>query len=70
MITVKCVECGYPVVVDDLNPPEDTEVITCQGCGRQFGTYSDIEKVFAEAGKAELDTMIDEAGLPPWMIKK
>ena len=70
MITVKCVECGYPVVVDDLNPPEDTEVITCQSCGRQFGTYADIEKTFVKAGKAELDTMIDEAGLPPWMIKK
>ena len=70
MITVKCVECGYPVVVDDLNPPEDTEVITCQSCRRQFGTYADIEKTFVKAGKAELDTMIDEAGLPPWMIKK
>jgi len=52
VITFKCVECGYPVVVDDLNPPDDTEVITCQGCGRQFGTYADIEKALAEAGKA------------------
>ena len=52
MITFKCVECGYPVVVDDLNPPDDTEVITCQGCGRRFSTYADIEKALAEAGKA------------------
>lgn len=52
VITFKCVECGYPVVVDDLNPPEDTDVVTCQGCGRHFGTYADIDKVFVEAGKA------------------
>jgi len=38
--------------------------------GRQFGTYAGIEEAFAEAGRAELDKMIDEAGLPPWMIKK
>ena len=55
MITFKCVECGYPVVVDDLNRPEDAEVITCHGCGRRFGTYADVEKAFVATGKAELD---------------
>ena len=60
MITFKCVECGYPVVVDDLNRPEDAEVITCHGCGRRFGTYADVEKAFVATGKAELDKMIDD----------
>ena len=46
------------VVVDHLNPPEDTD---------EFGMYADVKKAFVEAGKAELDKMIDEAGLPPWM---
>ena len=44
LIAFKCVECGYPVAVDDLNPPEDAEVITCQCCDRSF-RFADVPTI-------------------------
>lgn len=70
MITFKCVECGYPVVVDNLNPHEETEIVTCQGCGRRFGTYAEVVKALLKPTRPDSAKMIDEAGPLPWMLEK
>lgn len=66
-ITVKCADCGQAVMIDDENPPKDDDVISCLGCGRTFGTYAQVREAVTAMGEEELDRMIDDAGLPPWI---
>ena len=65
-ITFKCVDCGAPVT-SESHAPHDHDIITCAGCGRKFGTYAEVKEAMIEAGKIEVDRIIDEANLPGWV---
>jgi hypothetical protein len=69
-ITFKCIDCQHPVVIDASKAPDDNDVLSCQGCGRQFGTYSQVKEAIIEAGKKQINEMIDKAGLPDWIVRK
>lgn len=66
-ITFKCADCGQPVVIDNDEPPKDGDIISCLGCGRAFGSYAEVRDAMIEAGKKEVDRLIDRAGLPSWI---
>ena len=39
----KCNACGSTEFKFAHNPPEDTDIMTCAECGREFGTVSEIK---------------------------
>jgi hypothetical protein len=55
LLNFRCADCGLPVLLDDLELPEDSEVVTCYGCGQQFGTFAEVKKAMIEARKLEID---------------
>jgi DNA-directed RNA polymerase subunit RPC12/RpoP len=67
-ITFKCADCGQPIFLQ--RNPKDDDVVSCDKCGRQFGTYSEVRADMSEHGKSEFGGLVDEANLPPWIIKK
>jgi DNA-directed RNA polymerase subunit RPC12/RpoP len=67
-ITFKCADCEQPVFL--RRDPKDDDVVSCDKCGRQFGTYSDVRAAMIEHGKSEFAGLVDEANLPPAIIKK
>ncbi|CAL8972750.1 hypothetical protein RHODGE_RHODGE_00996 [Rhodoplanes serenus] len=69
-LTFHCVDCKHPVVVDGDNPPNDDDILVCQGCGRAFGTYAGVKQAMIEAGKREINEMVDKLDLPPWIARK
>ena len=59
-ITFQCTECGHPVSIDELKPPKDDEVISCFGCGYEFGTYGEVKAALIELAKGEIDAVIEK----------
>ncbi|MFA3920217.1 hypothetical protein [Ruegeria hyattellae] len=59
-ITFQCTECGHPVGMSELNPPKDDEVISCHGCGHEFGTYGEVKGAVIEMARDEIDTVIEQ----------
>lgn len=60
-VTFKCTECEHPVSVDQDNPPDDHDVISCLGCGRDFGAYREVKAALVEFAKAEIDRITEKA---------
>jgi hypothetical protein len=69
-ITFACNDCGVPVGVEGGNLPNDNEILKCQGCGRAFGTYTEVRTAMIEAGKRIVNEMIGKADLPAWITRK
>jgi hypothetical protein len=69
-ITFSCIDCGQSVPFDDGKPHEDSDIVTCDGCGRTFGTYAQVREAMIEEGKKVVDKMIDDANLPAWITRK
>jgi hypothetical protein len=67
-IKFNCGDRGQPVVLQGRR--KDDDVISCDKCGRKFGTYSDLRASIIEHGKSEFAGLVDEANLPPWIITK
>lgn len=57
-ITFKCKNCGHAVSIDKDNPPKDEDILSCFGCGQEFGTFSAVKSAMKSAAKAEIDKLI------------
>lgn len=57
-ISFECDLCGSPIIIDGDNPPQDDDILSCQGCGRDFGPYGKVKDAIIEMARAELDEMI------------
>ena len=53
-LTFRCADCGLPVLIDELDLPEESEIVTCYGCGKQFGTFTEVKKAMIEMRKSEI----------------
>lgn len=58
-ITFNCQECGTTLGIDESNPPNDTDIFCCNGCGREIGPYGQVKAALVETAKAELDKMVE-----------
>jgi len=67
-IKFNCGDCGQPALL--RGKPKDDDVISCDKCGRKFGTYSDLRASIIEHGKSEFAGLVDQANLPPGIIKQ
>ena len=71
-ITFKCTTCGHPVVIDNDNPPNDGDIVSCHECGKKFGTYAEVKAAALEQAKAALNKMLEDTlgGVPGITITK
>lgn len=72
-ITFACLDCGSTEFVFPNDPPQDDDIISCNGCGKEIGRYADIQEATIEAGKAEVDKWVEDAfgkGVKPTWTKK
>jgi transcription elongation factor Elf1 len=70
-ITFNCTTCSHPVSIDNDAPPNDDEIISCMGCGKKFGLYSQVKQAMIDAGKAEIDRIVKETlGVKPTWTNK
>ena len=59
-IKFQCTECGHPIGISELNPPKDDEVISCFGCGHEFGPYGEMMLALIELATDEIDAVIEQ----------
>jgi len=59
--TFTCMDCGAQVTFPATLKDDDT--ISCGSCNRVFGTFAQIKKGI-------LDTLIENANLPPWIRRE
>lgn len=65
-ITFNCMKCGHVVSVDKDNMPNEQDILSCMGCGVEFGLYSEVKQAMVDAGKAEVDRITQNAlGVKP-----
>lgn len=70
-ITFKCLDCGHAVMIDNDNPPNDEDVISCRGCGRKFGSYAQVREAMVAQGKAAVDELVmSKLGRKPTWTKR
>lgn len=69
-ITFKCNDCGQTVMGPVDRTPDDDEIISCTGCGRTFGPYSQVRQAMIEASKKALDDLVmSKLGAKPTWTK-
>jgi hypothetical protein len=65
-IKFNCRDCGELVTWDENVSDED--IISCKGCGREFGTFGEIKAAGMRAAKDRLNETIEDAIKDtPWM---
>lgn len=70
-ITIRCETCKAPLVIESDNPPDDATIISCVGCGREFGTYSQVVDAAVALGKAEITNLVQgRLGIKPTWTKR
>ena len=64
--TFKCSSCEQPLTINRDNPPNDDDIVPCQGCGKEFGTYAKVKDAQLVLARAEFDSVIAQkyADLP------
>lgn len=60
-ITFNCTTCGATIMVDESNMPGDDEMFHCSGCGREIGKFGVVKAAMIEAGKSEIDKLVEGA---------
>lgn len=60
-ISFSCVQCGSKDFIFPNQPPNDDDIISCNGCKREIGSYADIREATTKAAKAEMDKMVSNA---------
>lgn len=58
-ITFNCADCGHIVSIEKGNPPNDDNILSCFGCGREFGPYRTVKAAMIESAKAEIDKLTE-----------
>ena len=56
----KCSSCEHALVIDNDNPPDDDDILCCQGCGKEFGSYAKIKEAALVLATAEFDSVIEQ----------
>ena len=59
-ITFNCTSCGHPVVIDKDNPPNDDDILSCHGCGKEFGPYAKVDEAAIAMAKAKLNKLVED----------
>lgn len=60
-ILFSCSGCGSKDFVFPNQPPKGDDIISCAGCKREIGRYEVVKKAIVDAGKAEIDKMVEGA---------
>jgi hypothetical protein len=65
-VTFKCNQCGHTVSIDEGNPPSDDDILSCLGCGHQFGIYAKVKEAMVAAAKGVINKIVSRTfGKPP-----
>lgn len=59
-IQFACAKCGSTDFIFPNQPPNDDDIISCNGCKREIGRYDDIRAATVKAAKAEMDKITTE----------
>jgi hypothetical protein len=51
-------KCGSKDFIFPNQPPKDDDIISCNGCKREIGTYAAVREATTNAAKAEVDKII------------
>ena len=57
-IFFECTICGLNNEIDESNPPKRDAVLSCHGCGHEFGEFSAIRDALVTANRAEFDETV------------
>ena len=57
-IFFECTVCGLNNVIDESEPPKRDAVLSCHGCGHEFGEFSTIRDALVTANRAEFDETV------------
>lgn len=58
-IPFRCSKCGGSRMVFPNDSPKDDDIISCAGCGVEIGRYADVRTAAIEAGKAEINKLLE-----------
>ena len=54
----ECTVCGHNIVIDERKRPKRDAVLSCRGCGHEFGEFSTIRDALVTADRAEFDETV------------
>ena len=57
-IRFACATCGSTGFIFPKQPPDDDDIISCNGCKREIGTYAVVREATTKAAKAEVDKIV------------
>ena len=57
-ITFACSTCDTIITIDRNNPPNDEDILSCTGCGYEFGTFAVVKKAMMQTGKSVVNKII------------
>lgn len=64
--TFKCTACGHPILIAERELLDDDEVLSCSGCGQEFGPSVEVQTLLIERTKAQIDrAMVRAFGKKP-----